>query len=77
MEQAEGEGWSSKQEGCSPHQMMEEGKRQDEELELVPESKEPKKRNREIELLYLEYGTPGNTQVRREQQEEPENQLQR
>ena len=45
--------------------MMEEGKQQEEEeQELVPESKEPKRQNREIELLYLEYGTPGNTQER-------------
>ena len=55
--------------------MMEEGKRQEEESELLPELKELKKRNQEIELLYLEYETPGNTQGRREQQEEPENQL--
>ena len=73
----EGEGWSSKQEGYSPHQMMEEGKQQEEELELVPELKVPKRWNREIKLLYLEYGTPGNTQGRREQQEELENRLQR
>ena len=57
--------------------MMEEGKRQEEESELLPESKEPKKRNQEIKLLYLEYGTPGNTQERREQQEEQENRLRR
>ena len=73
----EGEGWSSKRVGCSPHQMMEEGKRREEESELLPELKELKKRNREIKLLYLEYETPGNTQERREQQEEPENQLRR
>ena len=57
--------------------MMEEGKQQEEESELLPELKEPKRRNREIELLYLEYETPGNTQGRREQQEELENRLQR
>ena len=57
--------------------MMEEGKRQEEESELLPELKEPKKRNQESELLYLEYETPGNTQGRREQQEEPENRLRR
>ena len=57
--------------------MMEEGKRQEEESELLLELKEPKKRNQEIELLYLEYETPGNTQERREQQEEPENRLRR
>ena len=73
----EGEGWSSRRAGCSPHQMIEEGKRQEEESELLPELKEPMRRNREIELLYLEYETPGNTQGRREQQEKPENQLQR
>ena len=71
----EGEGWSSKQVGHSPHQMLEEGKQQEEESELLPELKEPKRRNREIKLLYLEYETPGNTQGRREQQEKLENQL--
>ena len=71
----EGEGWSSKQVGYSPHPMMGEGKQQGEEPGLLPESKEPKKQNQEIELLYLEYGTPGNTQGRWEQGEEPENQL--
>ena len=57
--------------------MMEEGKRQEEESELLPELKEPKRRNREIKLLYLEYETPGNTWERQEQQEEPENRLRR
>ena len=57
--------------------MMEEGKRQEEESELVLQSTEPKRRNREIELLYLEYGTLGNTQEKGEQQEEPENRLRR
>ena len=57
--------------------MMEEGKQQEEEPEGLLELKEPKRQNREIELLYLEYGTPGNTRGRREQQEEPENRLRR
>ena len=77
MEREEGKDWSSKLEGYSPHQKKEEGKRQEEEQELVPELKEPKKLNQEIKPLYLEYGTPGNTQERREQQEELENQLRR
>ena len=55
--------------------MMEEEKRQEEESELLPELKELKKRNQEIELRYLEYETLGNTQGRREQQEELENRL--
>ena len=71
----EGEGWSSKQVGYFPHQKMGEGKRQEEELELLPELMEPKKWNREIGPLYLEYGTPGNTQERGERQEELENRL--
>ena len=57
--------------------MVGEETRQEEEPELLPESMEPKKRNQEIELLYLEYETPGNTRERREQQEEPENRLRR
>ena len=57
--------------------MMEEEKQQEEESELLLELKKPKKRNQEIKLLYLEYETPGNTQGRREQQEEPENRLRR
>ena len=37
---------------------MEEGKRQEEEPELLQELKEPKKRNREIELLYVRATLP-------------------
>ena len=45
MEHGEGEDWSSKQEGYSPHQKKEEGKRWEEEWELVLKSKELKRSN--------------------------------
>ena len=57
--------------------MKEEGKRQEEELELAQESMELRKPYQENKLLYLEYGTPRNTWERRALQEEPENRLQR
>ena len=77
MEREEGKGWSSKLEGYSLHQKKEEGKQQEEEQELVPESKELKKPNQEIKPLYLEYGTTGNIQERQEEREELENRLRR
>ena len=76
-EHEEEEDWNSKLEGYSPHRMKEEGKRQEEELELAQESMELRKPYQENGLLYLEYGTPGNTQGRREQEEQLENRLQR
>ena len=72
MECEEGEDWSSKLEGYSPHQMKEEGKRQEEELEWDLESMELKRPYPGIKLLYWEYGTPGNIWEKQEPQEDQE-----
>ena len=57
--------------------MEEEGKRQEEELEWDPELMEPKKLYPGTELLYWEYGTPGNIREKQEPREDQESQLQK
>ena len=59
-------------EGYSPHQMKEEGKRQEEEREWDPELMEPKRPYPGIKLLYWEYGTLGNIWEKQELQEDQE-----